>query len=151
MNIYERVSPEFYTQFPSIPAVNVLAIPSESPLARTYAGMKKVPVHRLDMTDRRRMRSGPIRLDAGRHVVGVQFEMPGEVEGGLGIKIGEKLVAYYGAKGRKLKDHSNSNLVVELSQPAEIAVELSSRGETGASWLTRVDVHKLDFGEHGDA
>lgn len=151
VNIYERVSPEFYTQFRSIPAVNVLAIPSESRLARTYAGMKKVPVHRLDMADQRRMCSGPIRLDAGRHVVGVQFEMPDEVEGGLGIKIGEKLIAFYGAKGRKLKDHSNSNLVVELSQPAKITVELSSRGEAGASWLKRIDVHKLDFGEHGDA
>lgn len=140
-----RVTREYYLTLSHIPLVNVFAIPKESPLAKRWGGMGHKLVATWNAPVGERIREKSFKLDAGRHIISVKFDIPDDDIGGLAVKGNNRILAYYETRGRELKDHSNSNLIVELGSPQKISVELENKKNTDEAMLSGVDIRKIIF------
>lgn len=144
-NTYDRVTPEFYLKMPHVPLVNVVAIPAGSQQAERYLALKRTTIVSDNLTNRRLINSPSYPISQGRYIVAVDFEIPDFLDGGIGVQSDGQMLAYYGAKGRHLKDHSSSSLVIDVQGQTEIAVVLFGDNETGATYINTITITQLTF------
>lgn len=144
-NTYDRVMPDFYLRMPHVPLVNVVAIPAGSQQAERYLALKRTTIISEDLTNLRLINSPSYQISQGRYIVTVDFEMPDFQDGGIGIQSDAQMLAYYGAKGLHLKDHSNSNLVIDVKGQTEFSVVLFGDNETGATYIKTITITQLTF------
>ncbi|MBB1093377.1 FkbM family methyltransferase [Rhodopseudomonas palustris] len=146
VNSYERVTADFYSGLPSHPTVNVFAIPSESELGGTYSKLRKELLHRENVSSTEATKNGVVKLEKGRYIVDVDFDMPDNDIGGLGVRIDGERRAYYSTNGRHLREHCNSNLVIEVEQAADVFVELENYTSPSACNLKSMKIYRIELG-----
>ena len=142
-NTYNRVTPDFYLNMRHVPLVNVVAIPAGSNQAERYLALKQTIIISEDLTKLRLTNSSTYQISKGRYIVNVDFEMPDMLEGGIGIQSGGHMLAYYGAKGHQLKEHSNSNLVIEVQEQTDFSVKLFGETDPDALFIKTITIKQL--------
>lgn len=136
LNIYREVSREFYVKgatgeaVPRVGLFNVIAVPKD--LVLDDWGMcwrlERQPVNvrfksYRPSTTIRGLMSEPIRLETGTYIVSLGIEGPDNREAWLKIHAIDETVAYFQASISKLKKHSCSSMVIEISKPSDIRIE----------------------------
>lgn len=138
VNTYKKVSASSYSKTPDI-LVNVLCLHGSTELAKRYTSLKRTLTHHITTIDGLSVNAD---IGQGRHVISVQFVLPDDEVGSLGIQRPGKLVAYYEAPGRFLRHHSNSSLVIDVDCPDNIEIRLTPKTTEGAR-LVSVDIHSI--------
>ena len=143
VNTYAEVSASEYATMPDLPLVNVFCVHKNSGIGDSYSKLKKTVVFESEKREGEVLSIGGIHLPAGRYVVGLDFDCPGGVVGGLGIKNSVGFLAYYEADSQHLRQHSCSSMVIKLKEPQTLSVEFIKKGDYVAG-LRKVSIVRLE-------
>lgn len=145
VNTYCQVSSYIYSGMPDLPRVNVMCIRKNSALASSYLDLTKNFFSERIANEVDALLFEGFHLEDGRYIFDIRFECPDDVVAALAIKNTFGLMAYYEADVAHLRQHSNSNIVIDIKHPQTLSVEFIKKGDYAAR-LNSVTITRLNFG-----
>lgn len=144
VNTYELVSSAQYSKMLNFPRANVLCVGRDTALATRYLNLRKKISFESANLPNGTLNFDNINLEPGRYIVNVTFDCPDDLIATLVVRNSMEILACYQANGKQLREHSNSNIVIELKYSQKISVELIKMSEFYAG-LNSITVTHLDF------
>ncbi|WP_133512433.1 FkbM family methyltransferase [Candidatus Thiosymbion oneisti] len=145
VNTYNKETAKSYSLMPEFPLVNVLCVHKDSDLASLYLRMCKTQTYKADLSETDVLTHGDINLEPGRYIVKVDFDCPEDVIASIAVENDSGYLAYYESDTKHLKQHSCSNMVIELGNDESLTVALIKKGDYNAS-LKSIEISKIELG-----